>query len=236
VLKNMISEPVIQRIENAVRKVNCELDSKKPIGSWRKMSENELFSEISSCIIGSRITFEKAKNISDALAEENLLCVDVLAEMQSQSRRKIHAVLKREKCLYARAKATYIVKTAENLYLEAKTSIKTILKKSENQYEARGKLTELCLGIGLKQASLFLRNIHYADELAILDTHVLSYMQLVGLEAKKEKALTSKRYLDYENKLREYSQKFNTSIAMLDVSIWVVMRTMTREFKWMLSY
>ena len=51
-----------------------------------------------------------------------------------------------------------------NIYVSKGKSIKSVLKRSSCQFEAREILTELCFGIGYKQASLFLRNIHYADD------------------------------------------------------------------------
>ena len=193
-----------------------------------------MFSELASCILGSRITFEKAKNVSELLKQNDLLRPQGLIEQPRTYENRIHSILREQKCLYAKSKARYIVRTSMSIYLKEHTSIKDILKTANDQYVARDILVELCLGIGLKQASLFLRNIHYADNLAILDTHVINYIRLMGLEDETHQGLTRRMYLSYENQLRKYSEKFNTSVAQLDVSIWVVMRTISREFRWML--
>lgn len=230
----MIAAEVMERIENAVRKVNEELDGRNSLAGWEHLSEEDLFLELASCIIGSRVTFEKAKTISKILEHDESLSLQNLIANPHKYEDRIYSILSEQKCLYARSKARYIVSTGIKIYLEEDTSIKGILKKSHNQYIARETLSELCLGIGLKQASLFLRNIHYADNLAILDTHVINFIRLMGLEERSYKGLSKRVYLTYENQLRSYSEKFNTSIAKLDVSIWVVMRTISREFKWML--
>lgn len=230
----MISGQVMERIESAVREVNRELDKKDSLREWEHLSEKELFLELASCIIGSRVTFEKAKTVSEILKHDESLSLQILIANPHKYEKQICSVLSEQKCLYARSKARYIVSTGIKIYLEEGTSIKKILKKSHDQYAAREALSELCLGIGLKQASLFLRNIHYADNLAILDTHVINFIRLMGLEEGLCKGLNKRLYLTYENQLRSYSEKFNTSIAKLDVSIWVVMRLISREFKWML--
>ena len=230
----MIAAPVIERIENAVREVNRELDRNNSSMQWNRLSEEELFAELATCIIGSRVTFEKATAVSDLLKRDDLLSIRDLMESPRMYERRIHSVVKGQKCLYARSKARYIAKTGKRIYLEQRTSIKKVLAGARDQYDARETLAELCLGIGLKQASLFLRNIHYADSLAILDTHVINYMNLLGFGNGLRKSLTRRVYLLYENQLRDYSKKFNTSVAKLDVSIWIVMRTVSREFRWML--
>lgn len=230
----MIAAPALERIENAVREVNRELDRDNSFVKWNRLSEEELFAELASCIVGSRVTFEKAKVVSDLFRRDDLLSVRDLMESPGMYERRIYSVLREQKCLYAKAKARYITKTGEKIYLEERASVKGILAGARDQYDAREKLSELCLGIGLKQASLFLRNIHYADSLAILDTHVINYMNLLGFGSDLSKSLTRRLYLSYEGQLRDYSKKFNTPVAKLDVSIWIVMRTVSREFRWML--
>jgi N-glycosylase/DNA lyase len=229
----MTAAPVIEKIENAVRAVNHELDNNSG-KNWTGLSEEELFSELASCIIGSRITFEKAKNVSELLKRNELLTPQGLIEQPRTYEKRIHSILREQKCLYAKSKARYIVSTSISIYSNKHTSIRKILETANDQYAARDILVELCLGIGFKQASLFLRNIHYADDLAILDTHVINYMRLMGLEDDVGQGLTQRMYLSYEDRLRKYSEKFNTSVAQLDISIWVVMRTISREFRWML--
>lgn len=230
----MIAGQVMERVESAVREVNRELDKKDSLAQWEHLSEEELFLELASCIIGSRVTFEKAKAVTDILKHNKLLSLQELIANPNIYEKRIYSVLSEEKCLYAKSKSRYIVSTGLKIYVEEDTSIKEILKKARDQYAAREILSELCLGIGLKQASLFLRNIHYADNLAILDTHVINFIHLMGLEERACKSITKRLYLRYENRLRSYSEKFNTSIDKLDVSIWVVMRIISREFKWML--
>ncbi|MFH2033050.1 MAG: hypothetical protein ABIJ40_20855 [Bacteroidota bacterium] len=230
----MIKENTIERIENAVREVNREVGKKSVGKSWKRLCENDLFAELVSCIIGSQISFEKAKSATADLRQRNLLSVESFADELSDSENDIYSVLKEQGCLYSKAKASYIVRSGRNIYSGRCNSLKNILLTAEDQYEARETLSDLCLGIGLKQASLFLRNIDYADNLAILDSHVINYMGLLGMANGLKKSLTRTLYLSYEDELRSYSRKFNTSIAQLDVSIWVVMRTVSREFKWML--
>jgi len=88
----------------------------------------------------------------------------------------------------------------------------------------------VAVGIGPKQASLFLRNIGYAENLAILDTHILKYMKVVGLVPQILKTVSySPKYEDIERILINYATKFKESLACLDTAIWIVMRSCWKE-------
>jgi len=74
-------------------------------------------------------------------------------------------------------------------------------------------------GLGLKEASHFLRNIGFRD-LAILDRHILK--NLVKYKAIKEvpKSLTPKKYFEIENKFKSFSKKLNIPMDELDLLFW----------------
>ena len=76
------------------------------------------------------------------------------------------------------------------------------------------------LGIGPKQSSLFLRNIGYAQDLAILDSHVMTYMKLMDLTPTRMKDVSKlATYEDVEERLAGYSHRLN-----------VVSRTWTQPY------
>lgn len=94
-----------------------------------------------------------------------------------------------------------------------------IMKKSGE--EMRQWLVESVAGLGMKEASHFLRNIGYKD-LAIVDFHILDLLFkecLIDFDRKKQ-TLTKKRYLDVENVLRELAKKVGLSLAELDLYLW----------------
>ena len=91
-------------------------------------------------------------------------------------------------------------------------------------------LVESCAGIGPKQASLFLRNIHFSDQLAVLDSHVLRFMTIAGILGPNRKSIGSIRgYEAHEGRLRDYASGFGWSIGCLDLGIWLVMRVCQQE-------
>lgn len=77
-------------------------------------------------------------------------------------------------------------------------------------------------GLGLKEASHFLRNIGLGEELAILDRHILKNLYKYGAieEALEELKLTSKKYLEIEQSMKEFAQRAGIPFAELDLLFW----------------
>lgn len=231
-------------IETVVLKVSNEIERNNyPEEKWDKFSENELFYEMVACILGSRVRYETAKECARRLKDEGLLNRDYLLRNSILAERRIFKELKKAiyppfkngtgmSYPYPRSKAKFIVQTSYEIYYNQATTIKELLKNCIDEFEARDLLVETCMGIGPKQASLFLRNIYYTENLAILDTHVIQYMELQGLHHGIKKSITKNQYADYEKKLIAYADSLNKSLAKLDVAIWVVMRVAQRDFKW----
>ncbi len=63
-------------------------------------------------------------------------------------------------------------------------------------FAAREWLVGNVLGLGYKEAGHFLRNIGLAEELAILDRHILKNLVILGVIDEIPKSLTRKRYLE----------------------------------------
>lgn len=81
-------------------------------------------------------------------------------------------------------------------------------------------LVEKVEGFGYKEASHFLRNIGWGDDLAILDRHVLKSLLAAGVVDKLPKALTPKRYVETENKMRAWAEHLGIPMAHLDFVLW----------------
>ena len=104
-----------------------------------------------------------------------------------------------------------------------KNKIRGILMKNglpSNPIKCREFLVKEVNGYGLKEASHFLRNIGFGDEIAILDRHVLK--NLVGCEIIKDlpKSLTKKKYLEIEEIMRAFCKRNQISMSKLDLIFW----------------
>lgn len=232
------------QIENAIIKVCDYVESHhRDIPNWKDYSEEQLWLELVSCILGSRVRYETAKDCVTHLKNIGLLNIANLIK----NPRKIEKMIIRElsKPIYApfstctgsryrypKSKSRFIINSAIEIYGNNQT-IHNILKESNGGYEARDVLIQKCWGIGPKQASLFLRNIGFSDDLAILDCHVISYMKMQNIDWKFDipNQRSMRSYYKEENKLRMYAISKRKKLATLDVGIWTVMRVLKEGIK-----
>jgi N-glycosylase/DNA lyase len=231
------------RIENAVVKVCEYINSQRPeVKDWRDYSENQLWFELVSCILGSRVRYETAKACTIHLQNADLLRIArILIEprsMENKIKRELNKSIyppfsngMGSKYRYPKSKSQYIIRTGIQIYKNDKATIKDVLRKCLDGEEARDVLVKKCAGIGLKQASLFLRNISFADSLAILDCHVIRYLELLGLSGKSDSMSQDRThsYFTYENALKLYAISKKKTLATLDIAIWTVMRLVGKE-------
>lgn len=225
-------------IENAVLKVAEELNNYKiTYKNWEKYTEKELWLELVFCILGSKARYETVRKCVEHLRDRGLLEINYILKNPKVAEEEISEELnknlyppfnkgKGRAYPYPRIRSNFIVRTCINIYGMEGGGIKPILKKCQNEYEARDLLTNICVGIGPKQASLFLRNISYGKNLAILDSHVIRYMEILGLKNKNLKMSTRNQYIAYEKKLLSYADSLNKNLAHLDLAIWIVMRAL----------
>jgi len=229
-------------LEDGVLEIARELQN-RPVANkcWDRLSEDDLWNELVTCILGSQVTYEQAGYFADILKESRLLerfrrefdydefergILDILVGNSFKSLNESSRYLRYR---FPRAKARLIRKSAESFYSQD-DSIRRLLRLSYNDNHARVLLISRVHGFGPKQASLFLRNTGFSDRLAILDTHVLSYMHLMGLlPVQIDRVLGYANYQSYENILQNYAHAFHTKLSHLDRAIWIMMRVYRRE-------
>ena len=105
--------------------------------------------------------------------------------------------------------------------IEAKSKYKNIIENfgKLNQYEMREWLIKNINGISYKESGHFLRNVGKRD-LAILDRHILKNLYENKIIEEIPKTLTKKKYLDIENKFKEFSKKVNIPMDEIDLLFW----------------
>ena len=87
-----------------------------------------------------------------------------------------------------------------------------------NHKNIRDLLVQNIKGLGMKEASHFLRNIGFKD-FAIIDFHIIDVLTRYNL-IKKPKTLTAKRYLEIEGVLKKLANKLKMSLGELDLYLW----------------
>lgn len=197
--------------------------------------ERELWRELVSCILGSRVPYNQALSATEHLTNLGLLEAAERGKVGAPYERRLWRALARpmpnampgaEPLCYRfpKLRANHISRTAASIY-DDRSSLTAILRTSSAPQDVRARLVSLAVGIGPKQASLFLRNIGYSDDLAVLDVHVLRYMAVMGLRGKHDRSPA--RLAEYEHAeclFRAHSREIGYAVGCVDVAVWIVMR------------
>ena len=231
---------VISKIESAINRV-CEEINRSPYKTtWHSTNEEELLFELISCILGSRVSYEIAQTAAKEIRQSGLLELptyrfslqayqDAIENVLRRPLRHIDWLPKARRYPFPKLRANHISRTVWAIY-STDGSIKNLLKSSDNPKDARRTIVQTVVGVGPKQASLFLRNIGFTAELAILDSHVLRFMGMHGLIENRVRSVPSlKVYEKHETNLLKYARWSGWSLGCLDQAIWIVMRVYLRE-------
>ena len=109
-------------------------------------------------------------------------------------------------------KAGYIVRARE--------ALKDKIDFSHSPKTLRGWLVKNVKGLGLKEASHFLRNIGLGNGLAIIDRHVLANLKKYGAIKSVPPHISDKKYMEIEETMRRFSKKTGIPLAELDLLFW----------------
>lgn len=97
--------------------------------------------------------------------------------------------------------------------------LKKTITSQPSSRAAREWLVENIKGLGMKEASHFLRNVGYLD-LAIVDKHILSHMVEQSIIAERPETVTRKKYLEYEVILTRVAARLDMPLGMMDLYLW----------------
>jgi len=198
-------EKLIKSIEELKRSHVRRLVEKR-ISEFKNLGREEsqeIFKELCFCILCANFSAERGIKIQKEINE------GFLTLPKSKLAKKLREAGHR----FPEARATYI--TSARKY---SGRLKNILESFKDPEDLRDWLSKNILGIGMKEASHFLRNIGYT-EFAILDFHILDLLARHGI-IEKPKTLTRKRYLQIEGKLKEIAKRVGLNMAELDLYLW----------------
>ena len=227
-------------IESAVNRICQEIYPSSRQSWWFTASEAELLFELVACILGSQVPYEVALTAAEEIRNVGLLENPIKQYCFSIYEKAVHDILRQplhnpswaptgKRYRFAKIRANHISRTIWAVYSNG-SSLQGRLRACKSAREARRSIVEVGVGIGPKQASLFLRNIGFTDELAILDTHLLRFMRLFGLLHQAIRPISSLKYYEIlENRLRNYAKRTGYSLGCVDQAIWVVMRVYLKE-------
>jgi N-glycosylase/DNA lyase len=228
-------------IEKTVLRIYDRLENSFRHANETVKNDNELWQELVFSLLSSRVKYEHAKATYDYLLSQTVVNEPKEFIFNSGSIYIIESILKTPVNFawnnknylmpfpFSKQRSEYIFQTAQNIYSDS--SLTEILKSYSSANETRKKLIYLCKGLGPKQASMYLNNINYSYNFAVLDTHILTYLYIMKIIKEKMKSISSlNNYEVLEEKFNNYAKDFQLNIRKLDMSIWIVMRTLKRNF------
>ncbi len=220
-------------LERAVRAL-CPQIANRSESIVTPKDEETLWRELTCCILGSQVKNEVAQAATEAIFSE---CVPWSSKTHVHLRAQAEAILRKPICVNQRwvryrfpeSRARYFSDAAMNVKT-CEGSLSNLVTRQDDPRKLRESLVELVPGVGYKQASMFLRNISVTYQLAILDAHVLDFMDCVGLARRgKNRFLSKEIYLEREGLLNKYAHHVGYDLGVVDLAIWVVMRTAKAE-------
>ncbi len=170
--------------------------------SFKNKSDDEWFSELCFCILTANAKQKTGAAIQNQIRAEGFktLSQETLANLIKLNKHRFHNV-----------KAKYIVQARKF------TEIKKILQ-DLSEVDSRNFLVENIKGLGMKEASHFIRNTG-GQNLAILDRHILSLLSDYKI-IDRPKKLNVQTYLEIERKFVDLSSVLRMSPAKLDLFLW----------------
>ena len=196
----------------------------------RVRDERRLWWELSCCLLSSQVPYALAAAASDRLEESGLLIATHSdeADLADELTRLLAAPLSMSgssrRYRFPNARARQLASTKVAVQAGA-GSLCELIRVTGTGEAVREWLVGKALGIGPKQASMFVRNAGLSYELAILDRHVLNYMTALDITPTPIRATSSlPPYLRGETALRIHANHIGVSVGLLDWAIWIVMR------------
>jgi N-glycosylase/DNA lyase len=199
-----------------------------------------LYTEKEEEIKGRIQEFEYARENADdtRILEELCFCILTSAVGPKVGMKSLHALQDillegNEQEIYGRLKgvhkypekAAYIVHTLDYLKNEYGLKMRELVDSFDAPQERRDffALNKNIKGLGLTQASHFLRNIGFKGY-AILDRNVVNSLFKLGVIESPKPPTSKKRYLETEEKMRNFAEELGIEIEELDLLLWSMKR------------
>jgi N-glycosylase/DNA lyase len=176
---------------------------------WNTGSDIDIFTELCFCTCTPQSNAQKCWAAAERLKD--------LSYLLEGNNIEIEYILKEAGVRFHKNKAKYIITNRER-FGEA-TKLETA-KYFGNIQNARDKLARDVKGFGLKEASHFLRNIGFGQDLAILDRHILRKLSEYGVIPRIPEQLTVPVYHEIETSMKSFADDIGVPLDALDFCFW----------------
>ncbi|VVB54670.1 N-glycosylase/DNA lyase [uncultured archaeon] len=194
------------------RKFKAEIQAK--IRSFTNVGEGDdaaLFEELAFCLLTPQSKAVSCLGAVSSASKSGILfsgSTDVLAPHLRVCGVRFH-----------RNKSRFLVEARER-FLKDGVGLRGVLDSHPDDFECRKWLVENIKGMGLKEASHFLRNVGRFRNVMILDRHILRNLARAGAISKVPNSLTGKKYFACEKAMKEYANYLGIPAWELDLLLW----------------
>jgi len=169
-----------------------------------------LFEELAFCIFTANTSAEMGAKAVDAV--RNVLMTGTADDMT----RRLEGIYR-----FNNVRPAHIIHTRNYLKNSLNFKLKNKIKSFKDKQELRNffAFNKDIKGIGLKEASHFLRNIGFRGY-AILDKHIINSLYEFGFLKTNEKPKNNKEYFEIEQKFKDFSKEIGIDLDELDLLLW----------------
>ena len=177
---------------------------------WTSKKNSQLFIELVFCLLTPQA---RARNAWSAV-EQMIRTGDLYTAEKELLSTYLNSVR------FKNNKAKYIVEARKKLFKNGVLILKEKIVSLKSIKEKREWLVININGYGFKEASHFLRNIGFVENIAILDRHILKNLKLLNIIDEIPSSLSKKTYYEIEEKMLDYSSIIKIPAEHLDLLFW----------------
>jgi N-glycosylase/DNA lyase len=205
--KRMNENELLAKYRARKREIAARLARFEAVG---RGSGRALFEELAFCLLTPQSKALSCDAAIRELKDGGLLYSGSVGEIA-------HVLAKRTR--FHNNKAKYIMEARQLFGADGFAALKKATF-GGSEHAAREYFLKNVKGLGLKEASHYLRNVGRGSTLAILDRHIMKNLVECRAIGRLPKSLTRKKYLGIEEKMAEYCKKTGVPLAHLDLLFW----------------
>lgn len=200
----------LNELLSSYRKKRYQIKKKlKEFGDLYKSNDECIFKELCFCILTPQSKAIYCDEAVKELVRSGLLLKGEKSDIKANLRR----------VRFPNSKASYLIAARKAFKNSGRFDIKSKIDEG-NIFKTREWFVKNIKGLGYKEASHFLRNIGFGNDIAILDRHILRSLKRYGIIKKIPSLINRKIYLNVENKMRGFSLKIGIPLQELDLLFW----------------
>ena len=211
----MASPEVVLELNELYREKEDEIKDRVKEFEYARGSadDRKILDELTFCIltsaVGPKVGMKSLHAIEDVLTDGS----------EQEIQKRLQGVHKYPE------KAAYIVHTVDYLQQDYGLKLRELVDSFDDPEERRDffALNKNIKGLGLTQASHFLRNIGFKGY-AVLDRNVVGMLHKLGVIESNKPPTSKKRYLEIEERMKQFANELGIEIEELDMLLWYMKR------------